>query len=62
MAHSAKQHFDISEAARKVGLPVADRTILFDDESETPVLIIFENHMPSQISADFQENSLAYTG
>jgi hypothetical protein len=39
MAHPASKEFDLVKAAKKVGIPVVDNTIVFDDECETAVLM-----------------------
>lgn len=39
MRHPAAQRFDILKAAKKLTLSVQDRTIVFDDETETAVLM-----------------------
>jgi hypothetical protein len=39
MAHPASKDFDLVKAAKKVGIPVVDNTIVFDDECETAVLM-----------------------
>jgi hypothetical protein len=39
MNHPATQPFSIFKAARKLGLPISDRTIIFDDELEQAMLM-----------------------
>jgi hypothetical protein len=44
LRHPASKPFDILKAARKLGLTVQDRTILFDDQTEMDILHDFYLH------------------